>query len=246
MIEFLEKLHTYIEKISSEEERIKKAAEIIITAMEKNHAVHFWGPGGHSSIFAEDVLYREGELANINPIIDPNISLSHGAMKEINYFERIEGIGKAIVRSNRIKKEDVIVIGSPYGVNPVCIEGALACKDLGAIVIAITSPAFSDYLQNDETRHKSRKSLFHIADYYIDSHTPEDDLTLYSKKLNRKYGPVGTILQLITLKALTTTVIKISADREIEIPLWMNALEKGGVDYNDQFMNKIWCKVKAL
>lgn len=246
-VEYLNVLIKLIEKVrDSQDEKFDQASDIIVKAILEEKMIHFWGPGGHSSIFAEDVMYREGELACINPIIDQNISLCHGALKEINYFERVEKLGKVIVKCNRIKAEDVVVIGSAYGVNPVCIEGALECKKVGAKVIAITSPAFSDSLDNEETRHATGKGLNEIADIYINSYSPFDDLTMKIDEMDQKFGPVGTIMQLITLKALTTTVIEKLARKGVEVPIWKNALEKGGVEFNDRYLNKLWGKVKSM
>lgn len=246
-VEYLNFLIELIEKVrDSQNEKFEQASNIIVNAVLEEKMVHFWGPGGHSSIFAEDVMYREGELACINPIIDPNISLGHGALKEINYFERVEKLGKIIVKYNRIKAGDVVVIGSAYGVNPVCIEGALECNKAGAKVIAVTSPAFSDSLDNHETRHTTGKGLNEIADVYINSYSPFDDLTLKIDEMDQKFGPVGTIMQLITLKALTTTVIQKLAQKGIEVPIWKNALEKGGTEFNDRYLNQLWCKVKSM
>lgn len=225
---------------------IEEAADLIAEAIGKGHMVHFWGPGGHSSLFAEDVLYREGELALINPILDPDISLANGALKEINYYERIPEIGRAVMRSNDIKPGDIMVIGSAYGVNPVCIEGAMESKRMGATLVTITSPYFSDALDNDNTKHSNGKSLYELADININSQVPYDDLTLEMEGFPQKYGPVGTILQLLTLKALTTTVITKLIKAGGEVPVWRNALEQGGPEFNERYMNQIWPVAKAL
>ncbi len=245
--EYLQELIILIEKVAvSQDEMFDKSAQLIADALESRHMVHFWGPGGHSSIFAEDVLYREGELALINPIIDPSISLGHGAMKEINYFERIEQIGTAAIQSAGISQDDVVVIGSAYGVNPVCIQGALECKKAGAKIVAVTSPAFSDALDNDLTKHESGRSLYQLADYTLNSFSPQDDLLLEMDGFSQKFAPVGTIMQLITLKALTSTVITKLIARGAEVPIWRNALEKGGPEFNEQYMNYIWPIAKSI
>jgi len=230
----------------SQSERIEESADIIVNAILNDQNVFFWGPGGHSSIFAEDVLYREGELACIIPIIDSNIALSHGALKEINYFERIPEIAKAIMKANQVSKDDVIVIGSAYGVNPVCIAGALYCKELGAKVIAVTSHAFSDALDNDDTRHEKKLGLYEIADVYINSFSPSDDLVLKKDGFNQKFGSIGTIMQLLTSKALTTTVIEKLIEKSGEAPVWRNALEKDGKEFNEKYMDRMWHCVKAM
>lgn len=245
--EYLSKLISILESIrDTQDDRFEQAAVVIADALDAGRMVHFWGPGGHSSIFAEDVLYREGELALINPILDPSISLSGGAMKEIEYYERIAEIGAAIMRANNVKSGDVVVIGSAYGVNPVCIEGALAAKKLNATVIAVTSQLFSDALDNDETRHVDGTSLYSIADIYINSFSPSDDLLLEREGFQQKFGPVGTIVQLSALKALTTRVIEIMIERGAEVPIWRNALEKGGTTFNEAYMKKIWPVAKSI
>lgn len=245
--EYLNHLIATIEKIRDEQDdKFESAAKLIVDTLSDGHMVHFWGPGGHSSIFAEDVLYREGELALINPIIDPSICLANGAMKEIEYYERIPDIGRTVMYANDVKAEDVVIMGSPYGVNPVCIEGALTVKEIGAKLIAITSHLFSDWLDNDETRHENGESLYSLADIYISSYSPYDDLLLEREGFPQKFGPAGTILQLITLKALTTRVIEMLIERGAEVPVWRNALEKGGASFNEHYMQKIWTRVKSM
>lgn len=245
--EYLTKLIDILENIrDSQDEKFQQAAEIIANALSSKKMVHFWGPGGHSSIFAEDVLYREGELALINPILDPSICLANGAMKEIEYYERISEIGKAVIKANHVAPGDVMVMGSAYGVNPVCIEGALAAKEAGATLIAITSHFFSDALDNEDTRHETGASLASIADIYISSFSPFDDLLLEREGFPQKFGPVGTIVQLSALKALTVSAIELLIERGEEVPIWRNALEKGGAQFNEIYMEQAWRKVKTM
>jgi uncharacterized phosphosugar-binding protein len=245
---YYERLIDNISKIKNTEgDAIERASDKIISAMENEKDIYFFGPGGHSSIFAEDVMYREGELSNIIPIIDPNISLGHGAMKEINYFERVKGLGEAIIKYNRLKKGDVIVIGSPYGINQVCIDSAQYSKNIGVYVIAITSPEFAnnENLEN-ERRHSSERSLSDIADITINSFTPIDDLTIYDERTNQKYGPMGTILQLITLKFLTTRTIEKIIEKGNIPEIWKDALERGGTEHNEKNLNSMFGKIRAL
>ncbi|NLY19065.1 MAG: sugar isomerase domain-containing protein [Clostridiaceae bacterium] len=245
--EYLENLVRLIEKVKDCQcEKFEKAADIIADAIQEGRMVHFWGPGGHSSMFAEDVLYREGELACINPIVDPSISLGHGALKEINYFERIEAYAKAILKYNRVKSGDIMVMGSAYGVNPVCIQAAIECKKNGIYLIAITSPLFAQWLDNEETRHTSGKGLYEIADLYIHSYAPEDDLTLKMEGSKEKFGSVATIMQLLTCKAMTSTVIVKLIKRGVKVPIWRDALEEGGAEFNEQYMKKYWSIVKSM
>ena len=230
----------------AQDEVFEKATDILADALEQEKLLYFWGPGGHSSIFAEDVLFREGELAYINPILDTNISLGHGALKEVNYFERIGGLGRAIIKYHRVGEGDVLVVGSPYGVNPVCIEGTLYAKERGATIIAVTSPKFADHHDNEATSHASGRTLNKIADIVVNSFSLIDDLALTIDGFEQKVGPVGTILQLTTLKCLTTYTIQKLVQRGAKVPVWRNSLVKGGAEFNDNYMNELWCRVKSL
>jgi len=246
-MKFINELEKLIKKLKETQiEKIDMASEILADCVEKGRLIFVWGPGGHSSIFAEDVMYRKGELAAVNPIIDPGISLSHGAVKEINGLERVEGLGAVIIKYNRIQKDDVIVFGSAYGVNPVLIEAVMECRKIGAKVLAVTSPAFSDNTTFDGAMHRSKKVLYELADVYIDSFVPYGDAVVEIEGLNTKISPVATIMQLIALKALFSQTIEKLVKRGIRPPIWENSLKQGGVEANQEYIKKIWGKVKSL
>jgi uncharacterized phosphosugar-binding protein len=246
-IDYLEAVIGLLENVGKTEgNKMRQAAEIMSDAVVKGKLIYLWGPGGHSSIFAEDVLYRKGELAALCPIYDPSISLSHGGAREINGMERIEGYGRVIIEYHNIGKGDVIVIGSAYGINPVAIEGAIECRKRGAYVISITSPSFSDKSTYEGAKHKSQKSLYQVSDLYIDSYVPYGDAILDYDCMDRKISPVATIMQAIVLKSLMAeTMVKIK-QKGVQPPIWTNSLQKGGIEENAGYMSKIWGKVKSI
>lgn len=246
-IDYLKSISDLLEKVGkTEAEKMRQAAEIMSDAVIKGKLIYIWGPGGHSSIFAEDVLYRKGELAAVCPIIDPSISLSHGGAREINGMERVAGYGKLIIEYHNIGKDDVVLLGSAYGINPVAIEGALECRRRGAYVISITSPAFSDKSNYAPAKHESQLSLYKASDLYIDSYVPYGDAVLDYEGMDRMISPVATIMQAIVLKALMAeTIVKIK-QKGMQPPIWTNSLQKGGIEENESYMAKIWGKTKSL
>ena len=244
---FLENLDNLIIKLkSTQKDSFDKASEILADCVEDGRLIYVWGPGGHSSICAEDVMYRKGELAAVNPIIDPGISLSHGAVKEINGLERVNGLGKVIIKYNRVKKDDVIIFGSAYWVNPVLIEAVMECRKIGAKIIAITSPAFSDQTSFDGAMHKSKKVLYQLADIYIDCLVPYGDATVEVEGLDVKISPVATIMSLICLKSLLGETMEKLVKRGVRPPIRSNSLQEGGVESNAAYIDKIWGKVKSM
>ena len=221
-------------------------SSILADCVQEGKLIYVWGPGGHSSVFAEDVAYRKGELAAVIPIIDPGISLSHGVVKEINGLERVVGLGKAIIEYNRIGSGDVIIFGSGYGVNPVLIEAVMECKERGVKVLAVTSPAFSKNTTFAGAMHESQVTLYKLADIYIDSFVPYGDAVVELEGADEKIAPVATIMQLIALKAVMADAMQKLYARGIKPPIWQNSLREGGVEANAEYIKRVWGKAKSM
>src|SRR5512137_1494626 len=79
-----------MDKILAEGETIQKASRVVAESIAKEDPIHVIGPGGHSNMAAEEVLWRAGGLAPINSILDPGTNLIHGA-KRSNVIERTPG-----------------------------------------------------------------------------------------------------------------------------------------------------------
>ncbi|MGI6403436.1 MAG: sugar isomerase domain-containing protein [Oscillospiraceae bacterium] len=245
--DYLETIKTLIDQVRDEESpKVAEIADLLAEQVLLGKLIYLWGPGGHSSIFSEDAMYRKGELAALCPIYDPNISLSHGAAREINGMERVEGFAQVVVEYHRIGPGDVVLFGSAYGINPVAIQGALECKARGATVIAITSPAFSDASTYGGARHTSGKSLYQVADYYLDSKVPYGDAVLEYDAMEHKISPVATIMQAIVLKALLAQTMVVIGQKGGTPFTWTNSLQAGGIEANQEYMNRIWGKVKSM
>lgn len=246
-IDYLNAIIERVERIKeTQTDKITKAADILSDRVSEGHLIFLWGPGGHSSIFSEDAMYRKGELAALCPIYDPNISLSHGAAREINGMERVEGLGKVVIDYHRIKKGDVIVFGSAYGINPVAINAAIECRERGAYVISVTSPEFSDKSTFAGAKHKSGKSLYQVSDLFIDSYVPYGDAILSYEEIGHNISPVATIMQAIVLKALLAETMVQLKRKGVDPFTWTNSLQKGGIEANSDYMKKIWGRVKSM
>lgn len=246
-LDYLDAVVDLIQKVkATQNDRFKKAADIMSDRVAEGHLLFLWGPGGHSSIFSEDAMYRKGELAALCPIYDANISLSHGAAREINGMERVEGFGRIVVEYHRIGRGDVILFGSAYGINPVAISAAIECRSRGAFVIAITSPAFSDQSSYAGARHSSGKNLYQVADLYLDSFVPYGDAVLEYDLLEHRISPVATIMQAIVLKALLAETMVMLKQKGVDPFTWTNSLQAGGIEANSAYMHRIWGRVKSM
>lgn len=248
---FFAALRAILDRIEEREgENFERAAELIaycISRESEGALFHVWGPGGHSSIIAEETLYRKGGLASVNPILDAGISLSHGALKEINGLERTRGYASAVLEYHRVGKGDVILLGSAYGVNVVTIEAAIEAHARGAKVIAITSSEFSRSVKREHPgRHETQKNLYEVADVAIDSYVPPGDAVVQVNGFSQKVAPVATIVQSAVYQALVAQVVAKLTEMGIQAKIWTNALDLGGIEANKNYISQYYGRAKSL
>ena len=68
---YSEDISSLLKQIAEEEPVMRKAAEIISRAYLNDRMIHVIGPGGHSNMAVEEILWRAGGLAFWNAILDP-------------------------------------------------------------------------------------------------------------------------------------------------------------------------------
>mgnify|MGYP003291535319 CR=1 FL=1 len=88
---------------------IAQAAQLIRTALETKHSVYIFGCS-HAGILAEEVFFRTGGLAVLNPIFFPGFMLNTRPITMTSQLERVDGLGKIILQQNNLKEGDVLII----------------------------------------------------------------------------------------------------------------------------------------
>ncbi|MGQ4891307.1 MAG: sugar isomerase domain-containing protein [Candidatus Njordarchaeia archaeon] len=231
-------LNTILEK---EFENIEKAAQAIAEAIKNNKMIHVYG-SGHSQIFAQEMFYRAGGLAVINPILDIGSSLYVGASKS-TYIERLVGYGKILVNYHEISEGDVVIVVSTSGRNPLPIEVALESKNKGATVIALTSIEFSSKFPS---RHPSNKRLFEIADIVIDTHVPPGDALIEFKEQDVRAAPASTIATATILNSIVARIVQLYLEKELKPPIWVSSNLPWGDEHNKKYLEKYKKLIKYL
>ncbi len=251
----MESLGMYCKKVSEclqaiaekEEKNIRMAAELMADAIEKDQVIHVIGTGGHSSIAAEEMLWRAGGLVPVNPMLEQGFNLAHGAFRS-GLVERISGYAKPVLDYYQVKAGEVIIIVNAYGINSLTIDAALEAKKMGLKVIAITSPEFSKAVPEDHpARHPSKKNLYQLdVDVLIDNHMPVGDAVVEFANYARKVAPVSTILNAFVVNAITAATVEILLGRGIEPPVWASANMPGGDAANKRYIDKYFERIKHL
>lgn len=231
---------------TSEGAKIDAAAEILVKTLEADRLINVIGTGGHSNLAAEEVLWRAGGLAPVNPLLDAGTNLIHGA-KRSNYIERSPGYAKGVLDSYDIKTGDVLIIVNAYGINAFTIDCALECKKRGVTSIGITSQSFARSVPNGTpSRHPGNQNLYQLVDVFIDSHLPLGDSVVTLEGLSQKMGPTSTFVNAFTINLLMIRTAEKLLQKGIRPPVWTSANLPEGDRLNQTYEELYLPRVKHL
>lgn len=207
---------------------IGEAAACLASAMEQGHTVYVFGCS-HAGILAEEVFYRTGGLAVLNPIFFPGFMLNTRPVTMTSQLERLPGLGKILVEQNGLKAGDVLLIHSVSGRNTVPVEMAIEAKAIGVTTIALTSLAYS---RSVTSRHASGKRLFEVCDRVLDNGGVPGDAAVTLPGLPEAIGPTSTAAGAALLNALVIEAVECLLARGVTPPVFLSANLDGGDAHN--------------
>ncbi|MGF7060536.1 sugar isomerase domain-containing protein [Brassicibacter mesophilus] len=234
-VEYFKHIQNMLEDIlDTQYDKIEQAAKSIADAIENGHTVFAFGCS-HGGIIAEELFYRTGGLALINPIFNPTLMLNTRPVTMTSRMERLENFGVEIVDQSPIKEGDIIIIHSVSGRNPVVIDVALRAKEKGAYVIGITNMTYS---KNVTSRHKSRKRLYEVSHLVLDNCGDFEDASIKLDGFEQKIAPTSTITGAAIVNAIIVEVSSTLLLKGIKPPIFHSANVDGGDDFNKEIFQK--------
>ncbi len=229
-----------------EQASIDQAADILAKRVQADGLIHVIGTGGHSNLAAEEVLWRAGGLAAVNPLLDAGTNLIHGA-KRSNYIERTPGYAKGVLDSYEITSGDALIIVNAYGINAMTIDCALECQRRGVTSIGITSKSFADSVPvGAPSRHPSGQKLYELVDVFIDSHLPLGDSVVEVAGLQQKMGATSTYVNAFAVNLLMIRTVEKLLAMGITPPIWTSANLPNGDSLNQKYEAQYLPRVKHL
>lgn len=234
MKSYFAEIQSLLSKVSEQEQRqIESASKIIVECFQNGGILQIFGCG-HSHLLAQDTYYRAGGLVPIRPITIEPLMLHYGALTS-SKNEKDPAFIKNHLETFEFKKNDVLIVISTSGCNPVPIDVALLGKEAGITVISLQSLEYKEQL----TRHESGYRLEEVVDLVLNTHIPVGDGILSLQGV--QYGPASTVIGSAILHALFSQVIE-SLDMD-RLPVFQSANVSANQSSNialiDQYKDRI-------
>lgn len=246
ILKYRDDIFSFFNEIMTEGETIAKVAELMADEIEKDHAIHAIGTGGHSNLVVEEMLWRAGGLAPMNAMLDCGTNLMMGA-KRSNIVERTPGYGCRVFDMYGCKAGEMILICNSYGINAMTIDVALEGKKRGLVTVGITSRSFCDAVpQGHPARHPSGKNLFEIVDYWLDTHIPYGDSIGEIDGMEQKVAGTMVLGASFMWNLLLIETCRALKERDIDPPVWMSGNAVGGDEKNKALEEKYYSRIKHL
>lgn len=227
--------------MDNEKKNMEEAAKVIAKKINKDGIVQVFGCG-HSHILAEEVFFRAGSLACIKPILHEPLMLHEGAVLSAQ-LEKRNGYAKEFIQNEDIRADDVVIVISTSGRNPVPIDVAICAKEKGAFVIGITS---KKYAKSQASLHETGKYLHDFVDLVIDNHAYVGDAVLEHPFVRTSFSPTSTVIGSFILHALFAECIVEVSKYKIDPPVFMSGNIDGSSQYNLSLVEKYKKRIPKL
>lgn len=199
MRRYMEKIVNILEKVETKEEKnIDLAISLIVNANKKKKSIYCFG-ASHAGILSEEMFYRAGGMITINAIFGRELMLNRNPITFTSKMERLEGYGTELANTVSFQPDDVLILHSVSGRNPVIVGFALTAKSKGVKIIGLTNVKYS---KSVKSRHSSGKKLYELADVIIDNHGDVGDASCQLLGAPQKVGPTSTVIGAAILNSI--------------------------------------------
>ncbi|MFF9865285.1 SIS domain-containing protein [Streptomyces sp. NPDC013953] len=225
-----------LRKVRDEEaENIAAAGTTIADTVAAGGRLFAFG-AGHSSLAAQDVVYRAGGLALVNLLAVPGV-VGVDVMPATlgSALERVDGLAGAVLDSSPARSGDVLIVVSLSGRNALPVEMAMNARALGLKVIGVTSVA---YARETKSRHVSGTFLKDHCDVVLDSKIAVGDAELTHAGVAAPFAPASTVVTSALMQATMAAATEALVARGIEPPLLRSGNVDGGHEWNGRVMTE--------
>ncbi|KML37396.1 SIS domain-containing protein [Cytobacillus firmus] len=221
--------------------KLKKAARAVAECIQHHGIIHVFGCG-HSHMLGEELFYRAGGLAPIKPIFVEDLMLHKGAVRSSS-LEKENDYAVGFMENADIRPNDVVIVASTSGRNPVPVDVAEISKASGAFVIGITSPR---YAETQFSRHKHGKYLFSSVDLVIDNHIEPGDALMQHSSMGISFGSASSIIGFAIVNSLMVEAVEVMVENGFEPPIFKSGNIDGADQHNRELVKRYKSRIPLL
>jgi uncharacterized phosphosugar-binding protein len=242
LTQYYEQIRQKLARLESQPDTINRAAQMMADTVLAERDLFVFG-ASHAGILAEEMSYRAGGLAIVNPLFTPALMLNVRPLTLTSAVENVEGLGRVLIEQSPLQAGDTLLIHSVSGRNAITIDVALAALKVGAKVIAITSLATAAKVTS---RHSSGKLLVDIADITIDNQCEYGDAAVSLPGLAQKAAPLSTIMGATIANSLVLRICELMQQKQRTPPILASANIDGNQQINQDILDAYRSQIHYL
>ncbi|MEZ0093926.1 sugar isomerase domain-containing protein [Streptacidiphilus sp. EB129] len=223
-----------LQKVRDEEaEGVERAAEALARTVRDGGRIFTFG-AGHSSLAAQDVVYRAGGLVLMNLLAVPGVTGVDVVPAHLgSSLERVSGLATATLDASPARSGDLLFVISLSGRQTMPVELAMHARERGLTVVGLTSLAYPAAVSS---RHPSGTYLKDQCDIVLDNKIAVGDGELTTDGADTTFGPVSSITTIALMQAVVATAVGKLAAQGLTPPLFRSGNVDGGMDWNAKLM----------
>lgn len=233
--EYLNHVEQILEQVKDTQwHAIDEAAKKMADAIARKNCVFAFG-ASHAGILAQELFYRTGGLAVLNPILPSEMMLNTRPVTQTSAAEKLEGYPELILKHTPIKKGDVLLLHSVSGRNTAAVEMAIKAHELGVETIGITNMT---YTKGVTSRDASGKKLYEVCDIVIDNCGDFEDSSMLLEGMEQKIAPTSSVIGCAIVNMLVIRIVEYLLQMGVEPPIFHSANVDGGEEFNKKLFEK--------
>lgn len=232
--QYLDAAVEHLHRIRTEEAgSIERAATLLAEAVATGRRIFTFG-AGHSSLAAQDVVYRAGGLVVINLLNVPGTTGVNVMPAPLgSALERVSGLATSTLDLTPARAGDLLFVISLSGRQVMPVELAEHARSRGLTVVGVTSLAYPGEVTS---QHPSGTYLKDHCDVVLDSKIAVGDGELSHPAAGTTFGSVSTVVTSALMQAVVASAVGKLADRGITPPLFRSGNVDGGTEWNAKVM----------
>lgn len=220
---------------------IDAAAEAITASVATGGVLYAFG-ASHAGLLVQDLFYRAGGLAAVQPILPRDLMLDTRPVQSTTRTEQTTGLGASYLEPYPIASGDVVLVVSVSGRNPVPVELAVAAREQGAFVIAVTSVVYSRSVEG----RGGVPRLIEVADLVLDIGGVPGDASVELGPRLPAVGPTSSVIGAAVLHGLSVEVATRLQSADIQPPVFASANLDDASRWNDEIIERYRSRVDYL